>query len=128
MARVVAPWVIRWGIQPLMVHGRVDWVTLLQIDGSCWQLLQQEPETSPRALVISMEEGARRVVGQHRQPPWVQFLYVPAASTVVEGVRLFALLRRCLLAKVSDELRWSCSMPLGGCLCRLCVIMFYPSW
>jgi hypothetical protein len=69
--------------------------------------------------VISMAEGARCVVGQHRRPFWVRLFYVPAAS-MVEGTWLFL----SCFDGVFRRAHWSCSVLLGGCWCRLCVIMF----
>jgi hypothetical protein len=133
MVRAVAPLAIRWGIRPLLGHGRAAWVAPLQGDNSCMRLLQQECEASPRALAISMADSARRVVGQHRRPSWVRLFCVPAASTV-EGARLFAPPQWCfpasslvmfyasrwlLVSVVCDHVSipsWWCSSVGQGCI------------
>jgi hypothetical protein len=50
MARMVFPWAIRWGIRPLLGHGRAAWVALLLRHDTCMHLLQQEREALPTSV------------------------------------------------------------------------------
>jgi hypothetical protein len=84
-------------------------------------LAERRHVRDPPTKVGDLQGGGhtRRVVGRLRRPPWARLFYVPVASTM-EGARFYALLRRCLHAEVSGDLRWSCVVPLGGC-CVGCV-------